>query len=256
MTSKGAAIATVVLLGVGILSPRALAGPPFVTDDPEPVEKGHGEFYVASEDAWTGNGGTGTLPHFELNYGPFRELQLHVIAPLAWTRAAGTGTTRYGFGDTELGVKWRFVREGAWCKRCPQVGTFPLVELPTGDQSRGLGSGHSQLFLPIWLQKSWGREGRRWTTYGGGGYRIRHGAQSTDSWFTGWEVQRQFTDALTLGAELFHETPSAVGAPSQLGFNLGGSYDLFARWHGLFSGGRDLRGPARLTVYLALQRTF
>ena len=63
----------------------------------------------------------------------------------------------------------------------PQVGIFPLLEVPTAAQE-GLGNGHATAFLPLWLQKSWGK----WTVYGGGGYgikfralRIRIGA-STD----------------------------------------------------------------------------
>jgi hypothetical protein len=41
---------------------------------------------------------------------------------------------------------------------------FPLLELPTGNEHRGLGAGHVSAFLPIWVQKSFGE----WTTYGGG----------------------------------------------------------------------------------------
>jgi hypothetical protein len=38
--------------------------------------------------------------------------------------------------------------------------------VPTGNESRGLGAGHVQLYLPIWFQKDFGK----WTTYGGGGF--------------------------------------------------------------------------------------
>ena len=47
----------------------ALAGPPFVTDDPEPVERGHWEFYVASQHAKTAEGWSGAIALLELNYG-------------------------------------------------------------------------------------------------------------------------------------------------------------------------------------------
>lgn len=59
------------------------AGPPSVTDDPEPVEYKHGEFYVASVTGHNSDGTLGTLPHFELNYGPLPDVQLHLIAPQA-----------------------------------------------------------------------------------------------------------------------------------------------------------------------------
>ena len=48
---------TLILL-VLIASPKAFAGPPYITDDPEPVEYQHWEVYFASifakqPDAWT-----------------------------------------------------------------------------------------------------------------------------------------------------------------------------------------------------------
>jgi hypothetical protein len=42
------------------------------------------------------------------------------------------GPTTYGPGDTELGVKYRFVHES---DTLPQVGAFPLMELPTANEA-------------------------------------------------------------------------------------------------------------------------
>ena len=45
------------LLGLAALAPGAArAGPPFFTDDPEPVEYKHGEFYIATQLAKTSGG--------------------------------------------------------------------------------------------------------------------------------------------------------------------------------------------------------
>src|SRR5512136_3255041 len=96
------------------------AGPPYTTDDPEPVEYRHWEFYSATQHEITHDGATGTAPHFEVNYGAVPNLQLHVVVPLAYSRPDG-GPTLYGFGDVELGAKLRFVQEG---KRVPMVGVF------------------------------------------------------------------------------------------------------------------------------------
>lgn len=52
----------------------ASAGPPFVTDDPEPVEHDHWEIYLASQDQHDSNGWTGTAPHLEVNYGAIKDL--------------------------------------------------------------------------------------------------------------------------------------------------------------------------------------
>jgi hypothetical protein len=146
----------------------AMAGPPFLTDDPEPVDYQHWEFYVASMHTQTADGWSGTAPHIELNYGVITNVQLHLIAPLAYN-VPNEGSAHFGYGDTELGVKFRFLQETEYL---PEMGVFPLLEVPTGKESDGLGSGHLQAFLPLWLQKDFGD----WTVYGGGGYGINPGA--------------------------------------------------------------------------------
>lgn len=226
----------------------ALAGPPFVTDDPEPVELHHWEVYASSIMARDRSGISGTLPHVEVNYGAAPNLQAHLIVPNAFDRPTGECTT-FGLGDTELGVKYRFVQE---TRRRPMVGTFPLVEVPTGSESHGLGSGHLRFFVPIWLQKSWGP----WTTYGGGGYFTNPGVGNRDFWMYGWEVQKDLNKHLMLGGEVFGNTPDSVGGPSDLNFNIGGVYSPNDGHHILFSAGRGIRGDIKLMSYLGYQWTF
>lgn len=139
----------------------ANAGPPFRTDDPVPVEFGHYEFYTFSTGTIASKDKSGALPSFELNYGLIPNGQLTIDAPVAFDSPSG-GPTRFGYGDTDLSFKYRFIQEDKEGSR-PQVAVFPLVQLPTGDENRGLGAGHVLAFLPIWVQKSFGD----WTTYGG-----------------------------------------------------------------------------------------
>jgi hypothetical protein len=226
----------------------AWAGPPFATDDPEPVDYRHWEVYVASQLSHDKGGWTGTAPHFEVNYGAIPNLQLHLIAPVSFA-APVHEATQFGYGDTELGVKYRFFEETDYL---PQVGVFPLIEAPTGDHKRGLGSGHVQAFIPLWLQKSFDP----WTTYGGGGYWINPGNGNLDWWFVGWLLQRNISPNLTLGAEIFHETPSEIGGRSDSKFNLGGIYNLSQNYHLLFSAGHTMQGPSAFQAYFAFQFTF
>ena len=132
------------------------AGPPFLTDDPEPVEYQHWEMYLAVLYMHDRDQDSSTLPHLEINYGVIPNVQIHLLAPLVYEKPEGQ-SSQYGYGDTELGIKFRFIKETDYM---PQVGIFPLVELATGDVGRGLGNGRTQYFLPIWLQKSFGS----WTT--------------------------------------------------------------------------------------------
>lgn len=89
------------------------------------------------------------MPHLEINYGLMSNVQIHLIAPLAYVKEEGSGA-HYGYGDTELGIKFRFIQETDYI---PQVGTFPMVELPTGHADQGLGNGGTQFFLPIGYRK-------------------------------------------------------------------------------------------------------
>ena len=74
------------------LAQLAWAGPPFTTDDPEPVEYQHWEVYLASQLAHDKDGWSGTSPHFEVNYGALPNLQLHLIAPVSYTAPSHEAT--------------------------------------------------------------------------------------------------------------------------------------------------------------------
>jgi hypothetical protein len=63
----------VTLLGaIGLLAVPAFAGPPFRTDDPEPVEFQHCEINLFSQGTQTNDGWSGFLPGFEVTTGRFR----------------------------------------------------------------------------------------------------------------------------------------------------------------------------------------
>ncbi len=234
---------------LALIAARAWAGPPFLTDDPEPVELHHWEVYLASQyENVKGAGFDTTAPHVEINYGALPNTQIHLIVPMVYAHPAG-GPAAYGPGDMETGVKYRFYNDVGTGF---QAGTFPLLTLPTGSRSRGLGEGHPNLFLPIWLQKAWGH----WLAYGGGGYWIHPGADNKNYWFTGLEVQRDITRTLTLGAEVFNQTASARDETSSTGFNAGAIVNITGIHHILFSAGRDLSGPVRYRMYAAYQLTF
>jgi hypothetical protein len=232
-------------------SVAAWAGPPFRTDDPEAVEHKHSELYVFYQQTLTADGRAGVAPAFEFNYGIHDRVQLHLVAPVSFTTPSGMSTTR-GYGDTELGVKWQFNED---TDRLPMVGVFPMIEVSTGNADKGLGNGHTQVFLPIWLQKRWGD----FQTYGGGGYWINNGKDNRDYWFFGWQAQYQFSDHVTLGGEVFHTTEQALGQGASTGYNVGGFYNIDEHNHLLFSAGKGLRNAVqtnRVSTYLGYQYTF
>jgi len=222
---------------------RATAGPPFQTDDPEPVPYQHFEFYTFSIGTAVRGDTAGAGPSWELNYGLIPNGQFHIVMPLAYDSPAG-GPPQYGYGDTELGFKYRFIDEDKNGSR-PMVGTFPFLELPTGAESRSLGAGYVRAYLPLWVQKSFGD----WTTYGGGGYWINHGDDTLNRnyWYFGGLLQRQVTKQLAIGGELFHQTATLVfgndiaATKPTTGFNIGAIYDFDEHNHLLVAVGAGLQ---------------
>jgi hypothetical protein len=248
-------VAAVVLWTLALIPGAALAGPPFRTDDPEPVDYQHWEFYTFTTGTHVKDDTSGALPAFEFNYGLFPNAMVHVVAPVAFDHPSGSPTL-FGIGDVELGFKYRLIEQDKNGAR-PSIGIFPLVELPSGDQSRGLGAGHASVFLPIWIQKDFGD----WTTYGGGGYWFNkydtYGDK--DHWFFGWLLQRKITEKLSLGGEIFYETADTVDGVDSAGFNLGGQYDFDEHNHLLFSAGRGFQHAQETNLYswyLGWQITF
>ena len=229
------------------LAAVAHAGPPFVTDDPEPVDFKHWEIYLATLQTHNADGWSGTAPHIEINYGIVPDVQLHLVAPFSYNKTVGS-PTNHGFGDMELGIKYRFIHE---TDTRPMVGIFPIVELPSGDSTRGLGNGKAQFFLPVWLQKKIGD----WSTYGGGGYWFNPGAGNRNWWYAGWQVQRKITEPFALGAEIQYRTADTIGGHSSVALNGGGIWDLNKSTHILFSAGHTIAGRAEFQGYLALQFT-
>lgn len=230
------------------MNATAFAGPPFRTDDPEPVEYRHWEIYLVSQGSFGHDGTTITAPHLEINYGIYPNVQVHIITPFMYVKPKAS-SAHYGYSDTELGVKFRFIQE---TELHPQVGIFPIVLLPTGDKDRALGSGEVDGFLPVWLQKSWGD----WKTYGGGGYWINPGSVNKDYWFWGWEIERTISEYFTVGTEVFHQTASEVGKESSTGFNIGTIININDLHHVLLSSGKNTSGPKNISFYLSYQLTF
>jgi hypothetical protein len=233
---------------LGIIG-TAYGGPPFVTDDPEPVDYQHWEFYLASMDSKLGGDWSGTAPHFELNYGVVPDVQLHLITPLAYD-VPPAGSAHYGLGDIELGVKYRFLHE----TNClPEMAIFPLLEAPDGGARDNLGNKHLQAYLPVWLQKDWGS----WTIYGGGGYGINSFSGHQNWGFVGAVLQKQVFSNVAIGAEVYHQTAYETDFPNKgTAFNIGTVIDLSEQHHLLFSVGRCLDGPVKFQCYVAYQFTF
>lgn len=225
---------------IAILSAnQILAGPPFITDDPEPVELHHFEFYLSSADLFSPDHISGTLPHFEVNYGAFQNTQLHLIVPINFDYNKADNF-KFSYSTTELGIKYRFVEE---TDNFPQIGTFPIFQLPLS-----LNMKESQLFLPVWFQKSFDK----FSTYGGFGYGINPGVGNRNWLFLGMQCQYEFSEILSQGFEVFYHSGQTIDETSQLTINYGGFINSVRNFHFLYSIGHSVTGNESLICYLGL----
>jgi hypothetical protein len=227
--ARGNYLRWVLILLVMPAASRLMAqGPPYQTDDPVPVDYQHYEFYIFGGVDGTTAEIDSTGPAFEFNWGAVPRVQVHAILP--WGVVApsnnpvylpgGVGPTYFGLTDVELGAKIAFIKEG---KRMPQIGSFTMFEMPTGNYDKGLGVGKVWYKLPVWLQKNEGK----WLFDGGGGYTVVPQTGYRNFPYTGWLVKRELSEQWELGVEVFaHGREGFAAAQTQAStmIDMGGYY--------------------------------
>ena len=234
------------MLGLGLLltTGSTKAGPPFVTDDPEPPPPGGWEINVPFIlDHASGETQMDT-PLFDLNYG-LPDIQLKLEIPIKIVHEDSNGTAA-GAGDALIGVKWRFLNDQ---RSQSQLGTYPQLLLPTGDHAHSLGGGRTAFVLPLVAQQSWGK----WTLYGNVGYWWQGAHETRDYFYAGAVLEREINERLELGVELFGNSPKERSGRSDVAFNVGGTWKLGEHLNLLFSGGRDIVGDTHTMAYIGLQ---
>ena len=226
---------------------HALAGPPFLTDDPEPVEHHHYELYTFATFDKNAGGRMVLGPALEYNVGALPNVQLHLVVPYAWSSPFGD-RAQSGMSDAEFGVKFRFVQQ---TKSTPEIGIFPMAEIATGNAGNGLGNGRTWFRVPVWIQKNAGP----WTTYGGGGVALNNAPGMRNYAFAGWLVQRDLSEHMTLGGEVFANGPQTAGGQHSTYYNVGGYLKPSDRFNVLFSVGHTFSGESHAIAYLGLYWT-
>jgi hypothetical protein len=255
-------IATALLVVVILCGTKAWAqGPPYQTDDPVPVDLHHYEFYVFGAADGTPVEVDSSGPAFEFNWGALPRVQLHAILPFGVAAPlnnpaapSGVGPTEFGLTDMELGAKIAFIKES---KYIPQIGTFTMFEIPTGNAEKGLGVGKLWYKVPIWLQKNVGK----WTFDGGAGYQLVPQTGFRNFPYTGWLVKKEVSKRLELGTEIFAHGREGAAAPqtgSSTLLDVGGYYH-FKQHPGeqfLFCYGHSVVGQTENYAYVGMYWTW
>jgi len=226
----------------------AFAGPPYASDDPEPTDYRHFEIYVFTEGLRTEEGTSGAAG-VDFNYGAGPDLQLTLVVPREYERPRDAPAPS-GLGNVELAAKYRFAHQSdsGW-----DVAFFPRLFLPSA--STAVGARHAALFLPIWLQRDFGK----WSSFGGGGCALNHGGDSRSYCTVSWAMAYQLRPDLQLGGELVYQGADTQGLAAALSTGAGLRYDLSPRFHLLAYASADLRESGdteRYSWYASLLITF
>ena len=208
------------------LASPALAGPPYLTDDPAPTDTGHWEIYAFT----SGDGRRSTIDAdagLDLNYGALPGVQLTATLPMSFSHEPHQGW-HGGTGDAELAVKYRFFNDEA---HGLSAAIFPRVILPTASHAPGE---KTRLLLPLWLQKDFA-DGT--SLFGGGGYTVNPGKRNRDFWQAGLALTHDVSKNLSLGAEITRQGADSVGGTAQTRAGPGAIVQLSDHYALLFSGG-------------------
>jgi hypothetical protein len=242
---------------LGLAAPAvAVAGPPFLTDDPQPTDTGHWEIYnyaqgSVAEGALNGEAG------LDLNYGAAKDLQLTAVLPVGFYNESGFSASglRTGTGMIELAVKYKILHqsEQSWL---PDVSVFPRFLIPT---QHNFGYERTNLFLPVWAEKDAGP----WSVFGGGGYELNPGPGVRNFWQGGIGVNRTMSKRLQLGVEVYGQTSDTAASAAGPGdgftaLNAAATYKLVEHWSLLASAGPTwIQGGGHGAVfYLALKADY
>jgi Putative MetA-pathway of phenol degradation len=205
---------------LALLTRTAVAGPPYVSDDPGPTDYQHFEIYTFNYGTSTRSGVSGESG-IDFNYGAAPDLQLTATLPLGFDRLTG-GSNNLAFGNVELAAKYRFLQQDTFGL---DVSIFPRVFLPSG--SGVVGNNFPSFLLPVWLQRDWGNG---WSAFGGGGCVISSG-NLQNYCLAGGVLAYQVLPMLQVGAELFHQTADTAGNPATTSLGIGVRYDLNDNYH-------------------------
>jgi hypothetical protein len=204
----------------------ALAGPPYLTDDPVPTETGHWEIYAFT--AAEGHRSTLDLnTGFDLNYGSVKGVQLTATLPLSFSHTSMEGW-RDGTGDLELGVKYRFLNDEA---HGFSAAIFPRVILPTSSHSQGE---KARILLPLWVGKDFAGGT---SLFGGGGYLVNPGPGNKDFWQAAVALTHDVNEVVSVGAEVAHQGADSIGATAQTRAGIGSIVHIAGAASLLVSGG-------------------
>ena len=230
---RGMMVCALLALSSGIA--LAQGGPPYYTNDPGTPGKNNWEINLGYMPFLYDGQSTTHTPDVDINFGWGDRIQLTYED--AWLRVQNQTTpAKYGLGQDQLGLKWRFYDSG---EEGMQFSIFPQLSVnnPNHAVQRGITPPGASLLVPMEFTRKIGPVDLNLEA----GYNIVH--LGPDGWFTGVVVGHDFTKKLEMDAELF-TTGTFHPAFVQPTFDMGGRYRLHRPFILLLMAGRSVR-PAQ-----------
>jgi hypothetical protein len=165
MTSgtKGFMLIAVLVTCTALVSTEAFAGMPLTTDDAYTVEKGTFQLETGMDFIRQDNHDREFGPSMMLTYGLFERMDVGVGSAYLFVDPA-EGKNENGLGDTEIKVKYHLSDQKEWV---PHFAVSSTLKIPTASDSKGLGSGKTDLSVNTIF--TWNL-GKRWQFYSNLGY--------------------------------------------------------------------------------------
>ena len=207
----------VTVLALLVLFPSmAVAGLPLDTEDTGTAERL--ELEVAADYQAVADGDAGDLA-VTVNVGLRANLEANVSGTLAVDDPAGRAA-ELGLGDTTLGLKYRLLDEAApW----PALLARVTLQVPTGDEARGLGAGDVSVGLLLAASRTLGPV----TLTGNAGYTIAMSDADADVVFLGASVDWVVGGPWHVVGEIVGEVAVGRDADDVALIRVGFTWDLF-----------------------------
>lgn len=230
---------------------HAQGGPPLITEDPGTPGDGRWEINVAFTVEKLRTETLFEAPLLDVNYGLGERIQLKYEIPWVVLDEEGV-STKGGLGNSEIGVKYRFLDEA---QHGVSMSLYPQFSFnnPTSSDERGLVDPGTKLVLPLQIARTVGPIEQSLEL----GYAlIEH---EEDEWIYGLAAAWPLAERFELVGEV-HGVARRDFEEDVLVFNLGGVLELHENVTLLFSAGRSLRESGttepELLGYSGLQLNF
>lgn len=236
-----------ILFGSFALLPTiVLAGPPWNVDDPGTTAFQHTIAYLSYSSSRLGSARTDSLPSLGITYG-ITDRSEFGFGFGALTASTANGGTDYGFGDSAVSLKHRFVDRSNLQMAIAYQATFP-----TGASSKGLGSG--AVDQGIWLTSSY--QFGKFQIVANAGLNAFGSGSRRNSPLYGVLGLCQVSPKTQVGVQLYGDGPKFAGDHGELAYGVGATHDLSTGRQLQAQIGRSLRGKSDLNLYLGLTVEF